>query len=150
MAEVEAQLDVEAQRLRTEAGGAADRLAAARAVRDAGATLLRGGAYKPRTSPYDFQGLKAGGLALLEEARADAGLGVVTEAMDTGTLASVAATADGRAAAVKVADGAMRATIPVLVAALRGLEVDGAGLDALAETPVLGHGAPVGAIRHRF
>ena len=62
----------------------------------------------------------------------------------------VAATADGRAAAVKVADGAMRATIPVLVAALRGLDVDGAGLDALAETPVLGHGAPVGAIRHRF
>jgi hypothetical protein len=44
----------------------------------------------------------------------------------------------------------MRATIPVLVAALRGLDVDGAGLAALAEVPVLGHGAPVGAIRHRF
>jgi L-asparaginase II len=58
-----------------------------------------------------------------------------------------AATADGRAAAVKVDDGAMRATVPVLVAALRALGVDSEGLAVLAETPVLGHGEPVGSIR---
>jgi 3-deoxy-7-phosphoheptulonate synthase len=52
----------------------------ARAVKDAGAQVLRGGAYKPRTSPYAFQGLGREGLAILEEARALTGLPVVTEA----------------------------------------------------------------------
>ncbi|MCS7001948.1 MAG: 3-deoxy-7-phosphoheptulonate synthase, partial [Dehalococcoidia bacterium] len=52
------------------------------AVRAAGATLLRGGAYKPRTSPYDFQGLGEHGLRLLAEASAATGLPVVTEVMD--------------------------------------------------------------------
>ena len=46
----------------------------ARVVRDAGATLLRGGAYKPRTSPYAFQGLGQEGLRLLAEAKAETGL----------------------------------------------------------------------------
>jgi 3-deoxy-7-phosphoheptulonate synthase len=51
------------------------------AVRDSGAVLLRGGAYKPRTSPYDFQGLGIEGLKLLREAGDAAGLPVVTEVM---------------------------------------------------------------------
>ena len=57
-------------------------LAAAQAVKAAGAQLLRGGAYKPRTSPYAFQGLGEEGLEYLAEARAATGLGVVTEAID--------------------------------------------------------------------
>jgi len=66
----------------------------ARAVRDAGAQLLRGGAYKPRTSPYSFQGLGEAGLRLLEEAKAETGLPIVTELMDVGDVEGVAATAD--------------------------------------------------------
>ncbi len=54
----------------------------ARAVQAAGANLLRGGAFKPRTSPYDFAGLKAQGLELLKIARAETGLPVVTELMN--------------------------------------------------------------------
>ena len=54
-------------------------LGVAQAVKDAGATLLRGGAFKPRTSPYAFQGLKAEGLHYLKEARDATGLPVVTE-----------------------------------------------------------------------
>ena len=57
-------------------------LAAARAVRDAGAVILRGGAFKPRTSPYSFQGLGKKGLELLAKAREETGLAIVTEAMD--------------------------------------------------------------------
>ncbi len=55
---------------------------AARAVRDAGAVILRGGAFKPRTSPYAFQGLGKKGLELLAKAREETGLLIVTEAMD--------------------------------------------------------------------
>jgi len=55
---------------------------AARLVRDAGATCLRGGAFKPRSSPYSFQGLGRRGLELLALARQETGLAVVTEAMD--------------------------------------------------------------------
>ena len=54
----------------------------ARAVKAAGADLLRGGAFKPRTSPYDFSGLKAQGLELLRIARAETGLPIVTELMN--------------------------------------------------------------------
>ena len=54
----------------------------ARKVRAAGATMLRGGAFKPRTSPYDFQGLQAEGLELLKQARAETGLPIVTEIMN--------------------------------------------------------------------
>ncbi|MCC6730338.1 MAG: 3-deoxy-7-phosphoheptulonate synthase [Chthonomonadales bacterium] len=57
-------------------------LAAARAVKEAGATLLRGGAFKPRTSPYSFQGLQRVGLELLREAREEVGIGTVTEVID--------------------------------------------------------------------
>ena len=53
----------------------------ARAVRAAGATILRGGAYKPRTSPYSFQGLGEEGLKLMAEAREETGLKIVTEMM---------------------------------------------------------------------
>ena len=53
----------------------------ARAVKAAGATILRGGAFKPRTSPYDFQGLKAEGIELLLEAKRETGLPIVTEIM---------------------------------------------------------------------
>lgn len=55
----------------------------AHAVKRAGATMLRGGAYKPRTSPYDFQGLGLEALKILEEARRETGLPVVTEVMST-------------------------------------------------------------------
>jgi 3-deoxy-7-phosphoheptulonate synthase len=57
-------------------------LASAHAVRDAGATILRGGAYKPRSSPYSFQGLGLPGLKLLVKAREETGLLIITEAMD--------------------------------------------------------------------
>ena len=69
-------------------------LSAAEAVKAAGAKMLRGGAFKPRTSPYDFQGLKGEGLSLLAEAREKTGLPVVTEVKDTETLEAVAETAD--------------------------------------------------------
>jgi 3-deoxy-7-phosphoheptulonate synthase len=61
-------------------------LASARAVKAAGGQLLRGGAYKPRTSPYSFQGLGEEGLKLLTEAREATGLGIVTEAVDVETF----------------------------------------------------------------
>jgi 3-deoxy-7-phosphoheptulonate synthase len=66
----------------------------ARVVRDAGATLFRGGAYKPRTSPYAFQGLGAEGLRLLAEAKAETGLPVVTEVMDPRDIEPVLEVAD--------------------------------------------------------
>jgi 3-deoxy-7-phosphoheptulonate synthase len=69
-------------------------LQTARVVRDAGATLLRGGAYKPRTSPYSFQGLGQEGLRLLAEAKAETGLPIVTELMDIGDLEPVLEVAD--------------------------------------------------------
>ena len=53
----------------------------ARAVSDAGARILRGGAFKPRTSPYDFQGLEEEGLKLLAEARAETGMKICTEVL---------------------------------------------------------------------
>ncbi len=61
-------------------------LAVARAVKAAGATMLRGGAFKPRTSPYDFQGLKAEGLELLRQAKAETGLPIVSEIMNINHL----------------------------------------------------------------
>jgi 3-deoxy-7-phosphoheptulonate synthase len=67
---------------------------AARAVRAAGATALRGGAFKPRSSPYAFQGLGKQGLELLALARRETGLPVVTEAMDEAGAHLVAEYAD--------------------------------------------------------
>jgi len=69
-------------------------LETARAVRDAGATLFRGGAYKPRTSPYAFQGLGQEGLRLLAEAKAETGLPIVTELMDQRDLEPILEVAD--------------------------------------------------------
>ncbi|MBR6915083.1 MAG: 3-deoxy-7-phosphoheptulonate synthase [Clostridia bacterium] len=61
-------------------------IAVAKAVKTSGATLLRGGAFKPRTSPYDFQGLKADGIELLLEAKKETGLPIVTEIMNANHL----------------------------------------------------------------
>jgi 3-deoxy-7-phosphoheptulonate synthase len=66
----------------------------ARIVRDAGATMFRGGAYKPRTSPYAFQGLGQEGLRLLAEAKEETGLPIVTEVMDARDLDQVLDVAD--------------------------------------------------------
>ncbi len=69
-------------------------LSTARAVKAAGATVLRGGAYKPRTSPYEFQGLGKEGLRLLDLARRETGLKIITEVLSERDVAHVAATAD--------------------------------------------------------
>jgi 3-deoxy-7-phosphoheptulonate synthase len=69
-------------------------LSTAHVVKAAGATLLRGGAYKPRTSPYSFQGLGDAGLRILKEAKAQTGLPIVTELMDIRDLDAVAEVAD--------------------------------------------------------
>ena len=69
-------------------------LTTAHHVRKHGATVLRGGAFKPRTSPYDFQGLREEGLQLLADARAETGMPVITEVKDTETLALVCEYAD--------------------------------------------------------
>jgi 3-deoxy-7-phosphoheptulonate synthase len=69
-------------------------LTTARAVKAAGATALRGGAIKPRTSPYSFQGLKEEGLKLLALARQETGLAIVTEVMATEDVGLVAEYAD--------------------------------------------------------
>jgi 3-deoxy-7-phosphoheptulonate synthase len=69
-------------------------LVTAKAVKAAGATALRGGAFKPRTSPYSFQGLKEDGLKLLAAARDATGLAVVTEVVATEDVALVAHYAD--------------------------------------------------------
>jgi 3-deoxy-7-phosphoheptulonate synthase len=69
-------------------------LATAEAVKRAGATALRGGAFKPRTSPYAFQGMKEEGLKLLAAAREATGLAIVTEVMSTEDVPLVARYAD--------------------------------------------------------
>ena len=69
-------------------------LAVAHAVKRAGADMLRGGAYKPRTSPHDFQGTGVEGLCILRIAREETGLPVVTEVMDTRLVEQVAEYAD--------------------------------------------------------
>jgi 3-deoxy-7-phosphoheptulonate synthase len=69
-------------------------LLSARLVNEAGAQLLRGGAYKPRTSPYSFHGLGQAGLKLLAEAKAETGMPIVTECMDVRDLEAVVEVAD--------------------------------------------------------
>ena len=61
-------------------------IAVAKAVKAAGANILRGGAFKPRTSPYAFQGMKGAGIELLLKAKAETGLPIVTEIMNISTL----------------------------------------------------------------
>ena len=69
-------------------------LETARRVKRAGASVLRGGAYKPRTSPYEFQGLGKEGLRLLELARAETGLKIITEVLSERDVEHVSASAD--------------------------------------------------------
>ena len=69
-------------------------VSSARAVKAAGATALRGGAFKPRTSPYSFQGMKEDGLKLLAAARDETGLAIVTEVMTPHHVELVAGYAD--------------------------------------------------------
>jgi 3-deoxy-7-phosphoheptulonate synthase len=69
-------------------------LEVARVVAEHGASMLRGGAYKPRTSPYSFQGLGAEGLRLLQEAKEETGLPIVTELIDVRDLDDVVEVAD--------------------------------------------------------
>ncbi len=69
-------------------------IAAAHAVKKAGATALRGGAFKPRTSPYSFQGMKEEGLKLLAEAREQTGLAIVTEVVSPDDVDLVSKYAD--------------------------------------------------------
>lgn len=69
-------------------------MAAAQGVAEAGGHFLRGGAFKPRTSPYAFQGLEDEGLAMLSRARAATGMPIVTEAVDLTQVERVAATSD--------------------------------------------------------
>lgn len=66
----------------------------AKAVRAAGANVLRGGVFKPRTSPYDFQGLGQEGLKLLSEARDATGLPIITEVLDPRDIPAIAEVAD--------------------------------------------------------
>ena len=69
-------------------------LATARAVKAAGATILRGGAFKPRTSPYEFQGLGREGLRLLDLARRETGLRIITEVLSENDVDAVAEVSD--------------------------------------------------------
>jgi 3-deoxy-7-phosphoheptulonate synthase len=69
-------------------------MSTARAVREAGATMLRGGAFKPRSSPYSFRGMKESGLELLAQAREETGLSIVTEVMTPTDVELVARYAD--------------------------------------------------------
>lgn len=69
-------------------------LSIAESLRELGVTILRGGAFKPRTSPYFFQGLGEAGLRLLAEAREATGLSIITEVMDTADVELVAEYAD--------------------------------------------------------
>lgn len=69
-------------------------VATARAVKAAGATALRGGAFKPRTSPYSFQGMKEDGLKLLQTAKEETGLAIVTEVVSPEDVELVAGYAD--------------------------------------------------------
>lgn len=69
-------------------------MTAARGIAGTGGDVLRGGAYKPRTSPYSFQGLQEEGLALLAEARSETGLPIITEVLNLPELETVAAAAD--------------------------------------------------------
>lgn len=74
--------------------GEAQIIGIAHKLRDAGATILRGGAFKPRTSPYSFQGMGEDGLKLLARAREETGMAIVTEAIDSESLDLVAEYAD--------------------------------------------------------
>jgi 3-deoxy-7-phosphoheptulonate synthase len=96
-------------------------LETARAVKRLGATGLRGGAFKPRTSPYSFQGMKEKGLELLAEARAETGLAIVTEVVSPEDVPLVARHADVLQIGARnmqnyrLLEAAGRAKVPVLL-----------------------------------
>jgi 3-deoxy-7-phosphoheptulonate synthase len=96
-------------------------LETARAVKRLGATGLRGGAFKPRTSPYSFQGMKEKGLELLAEARAETGLAIVTEVVSPEDVPLVARHADVLQIGARnmqnyrLLEAAGRAQVPVLL-----------------------------------
>jgi len=93
----------------------------ARAVKAAGATGLRGGAFKPRTSPYSFQGMKEKGLELLAEARAETGLAIVTEVVSPEDVPLVSRYADVLQVGARnmqnyrLLEAVGRASVPVLL-----------------------------------
>lgn len=71
-----------------------DLMLTARIAKESGAKLLRGGAFKPRTSPYSFQGLGDDGLKILSRVRAEIGIGIITEAMEPGAVGKVGEVSD--------------------------------------------------------
>ncbi|HEX6926421.1 MAG TPA: 3-deoxy-7-phosphoheptulonate synthase [Longimicrobiaceae bacterium] len=125
-------------------------------LREAGANVLRGGAFKPRTSPYSFQGLGERGLQLLARAREETGLAIVTEAMDSESLELVAEYADivqigarnmqnfsllrraGRAGKPVLLKRGMAATIKDLLLSAEYLLAEGNGQVILCERGVRG------------
>ncbi len=129
-------------------------LETAHRVAAAGATVLRGGAFKPRTSPYSFQGLGEEGLRLLAEARGETGLAIVTEAVDAEGVALVAEYADiiqigarnmqnysllraaGRAGKPVLLKRGMSATIKELLLAAEYIVVEGESRVMLCERGV--------------
>ena len=128
----------------------------AQRLRDAGATVLRGGAFKPRTSPYSFQGLGEEGLRLLAKAREETGMAVVTEAIDSESLDLVAEYADivqigarnmqnfsllrraGRAGKPVLLKRGMAATVKDLLLSAEYLLAEGNGRVILCERGVRG------------
>ena len=116
----------------------------AHAAKDAGCNLLRGGAYKPRTSPYSFRGLRARGLDYLKQASEATGLPIVTEILDTRDVKAIAEVADmiqigtrnmmnyallvevGRAGRPVLLKRGMAATLQELVSAAEYLLLEGA------------------------
>jgi 3-deoxy-7-phosphoheptulonate synthase len=128
----------------------------ARRLRDAGATVLRGGAFKPRTSPYSFQGMGEQGLKLLARAREETGLAIVTEAVDSESLDLVIEYADivqigarnmqnfsllrraGRAGKPVLLKRGMAATIKDLLMSAEYLLAEGNGQVILCERGVRG------------
>jgi 3-deoxy-7-phosphoheptulonate synthase len=131
-------------------------LGIAHQLRGAGATILRGGAFKPRTSPYSFQGMGEEGLKLLARAREETGLAIVTEAMDGESLDLVAEYADivqigarnmqnfsllrraGRAGKPVLLKRGMAATIKDLLLSAEYLLAEGNGQVILCERGVRG------------
>src|SRR5690606_38555987 len=131
-------------------------LGIAHRLRDSGATILRGGAFKPRTSPYSFQGMGEEGLRLLARAREETGMAIVTEAMDSESLDLVAQYADivqigarnmqnfsllrraGRAGKPVLLKRGMAATIKDLLLSAEYLLAEGNGQVILCERGVRG------------
>jgi 3-deoxy-7-phosphoheptulonate synthase len=136
--------------------GEAQIIGVARQLRAAGATILRGGAFKPRTSPYSFQGMGEDGLKLLAKAREETGMAIVTEAIDSESLDLVVEYADivqigarnmqnfsllrraGRAGKPVLLKRGMAATVKDLLLSAEYLLAEGNGQVILCERGVRG------------